>query len=78
MKKFHYTEEEKAEIEKVKKTGSVAETSKVIRAIRKKCVAENRFEEVDRVIGKKESAEELKESEASECDSEETTSVIIK
>lgn len=89
MKKYNYTEEERAQIADARKNNKKG-LAKIVNKIRKKCIAENRFTEVEDVSSEKSKAKTAKKTEAKEePDSEEEefavevhgadgTSVIIK
>ena len=89
MKKYNYTESEQAAIVEARK-GDRKELAKVVNKIRKQCIAENRFTEVEDTRISKPKAKDAKKSKAKEepvAEEEETavevhgaseTSVIIK
>lgn len=88
MKKYNYTESEQAAIVEARK-GDRKELAKVVNKIRKQCIAENRFTEVEDTRSAKPKAKTAKKSKAKEepADEEEAavevhgaseTSVIIK
>lgn len=88
MKKYNYTESEQAAIVEARK-GDRKELAKVVNKIRKQCIAENRFTEVEDTRSEKPKAKTAKKSKAKEepAAEEETdvevhgageTSVIIK
>lgn len=89
MKKYNYTEEERAQIADARKNNKKS-LAKIVNKIRKQCIAENRFTEVEDVHSAKPKAKTVKKPESKEePDSEEEefavevhgadgTSVIIK
>ena len=89
MKKYNYTDEERAQIADARKNNKKG-LAKIVNKIRKQCIAENRFTEVEDVHSAKPKAKTAKKTEAKEePDSEEEefavevhgadgTSVIIK
>lgn len=88
MKKYNYTESEQAAIVEARK-GNRKELAKVVNKIRKQCIAENRFTEVEDTRSAKPKAKVAKKLKAKEepAAEEETavevhgaseTSVIIK
>ena len=89
MKKYNYTNEERSQIADARKNNKKG-LAKIVNKIRKQCIAENRFTEVEDVHSAKPNAKTAKKTEAKEePDSEEEefavevhgadgTSVIIK
>lgn len=81
MKKYNYTEEERAQIADARKNNKKG-LAKLVNKIRKQCIAENRFTEVEDVHSAKTKAKEepaAKEEEfAVEVHGADGTSVIIK
>ena len=88
MRKYNYTEEERAQIADARKNNKKG-LAKLVNKIRKQCVAENRFTEVEDTRSAKPKAKAAKKSKANEepAAEEETavevhgaseTSVIIK
>lgn len=89
MRKYNYTEEERAQLADARKNDKKG-LAKLVNKIRKQCVAENRFTEVEDAQSEKTKAKTAKKSEAKEeLNSEEEefavevhgadgTSVIIK
>ena len=81
MRKYNYTEEERAQIADARKNDKKG-LAKLVNKIRKQCIAENRFTEVEDVHSakpkaKEESADKEDES-AVEVHGVSETSVIIK
>lgn len=81
MKKYNYTEEERAQIADARKNNKKG-LAKLVNKIRKQCIAENRFTEVEDDQREKPKAKEepaAKEEEfAVEVHGADGTSVIIK
>lgn len=65
MKKYNYTEEERAQIADARKNNKRG-LAKLVNEIRKKCIAENRFTEVEDVHSAKPKAKTAKKFEAKE------------
>ena len=65
MKKYNYTESEQAAIVEARK-GDRKELAKVVNKIRKQCIAENRFTEVEDTRSAKPKAKAVKKSKAKE------------
>lgn len=77
MKKYNYTEEERAQIAKARKNDRKG-LAKLVYKIRKQCIAENRFTEVEDVRSAKPKAKTEKKSKAKEEPAaEEETSVEV-
>ena len=84
MKKYNYTEEERAQIADARKNNKKG-LAKIVNKIRKQCISENRFTEVEDVHSAKPKAKtEKEETDAKEEESAvevhgvSETSVIIK
>ena len=84
MKKYNYTEEERAQIADARKNNKKG-LAKLVNKIRKQCIAENRFTEVEDVHSAKPKAKTEKEEPAAkeeesavEVHGVSETSVIIK
>ena len=84
MKKYNYTEEERAQIADARKNNKKG-LAKLVNKIRKQCIAENRFTEVEDVHSAKPKAKTAKEEPAAEEEEfavevhgADETSVIIK
>lgn len=65
MKKYNYTEEERAQIADARKNNK-KDLAKLVNKIRKQCIAENRFTEVEDVRSAKPTAKTAKKPEAKE------------
>lgn len=65
MKKYNYTEEERAQIADARKNNKKG-LAKIVNKIRKQCIAENRFTEVEDVRSAKTKAKTAKNPEAKE------------
>ena len=65
MKKYNYTEEERAQIADARKNNKKG-LAKIVNKIRKQCIAENRFTEVEDVSSEKPKAKTAKKPEAKE------------
>lgn len=78
MKKYNYTEEERAQIAEARKNDKKG-LAKLVNKIRKQCIAENRFMEVEDVHSVKPKAKTAKKLEAKEepADKEEESSVEV-
>ena len=78
MRKYNYTEEERAQLADARKNDKKG-LAKLVNKIRKQCVAENRFTEVEDIRSEKKAAAEKEEEEfAVEVHGADGTSVIIK
>lgn len=84
MKKYNYTKEERAQIADARKNNKKG-LAKIVNKIRKQCIAENRFTEVEDVHSSKPKAKTEKEELAAkeeefavEVHGADETSVIIK
>ena len=84
MKKYNYTEEERAQIADARKNNKKG-LAKIVNKIRKQCISENRFTEVEDVHSAKPKAKTAKEEPADEEEEfavevhgADETSVIIK
>ena len=65
MKKYNYTEEERAQIADARKNNKKG-LAKLVNKIRKQCIAENRFTEVEDVSSSNPKAKTAKKPEAKE------------
>lgn len=65
MKKYNYTEEERAQIADARKNNKKG-LANLVNKIRKQCIAENRFTEVEDVQSANPKAKTAKKSEAKE------------
>lgn len=81
MRKYNYTEEERAQLADARKNDKKG-LAKLVNKIRKQCVAENRFTEVEDAQSEKPKAKKEPDSEeeefAVEVHGADGTSVIIK
>lgn len=81
MRKYNYTEEERAQLADARKNDKKG-LAKLVNKIRKQCLAENRFTEVEDAQSEKPKAKEEPDSEeeefAVEVHGADGTSVIIK
>lgn len=71
MKKYQYTEQERAEIAAARKSGDQKALAKIVGKIRKQCVAEKRVLEVEDNRKKKEKAPAAEAAPAAEVASDE-------
>ena len=65
MKKYNYTEEERAQIADARKNNKKG-LANLVNKIRKQCISENRFTEVEDVSSEKPKAKTAKKPEAKE------------